>query len=112
MLDSTQNQLSKFRTKYWIEVNDHSRGMYNTNSNIRFKTTMLKASLCHYSDACILFKRRTTITGAGGDDAAKLVDERNKGSIFKNCASFINCKREMNNTEIDNAKGINMVMPM
>ena len=83
MLDSTQNQLSKFRTKYWIEVNDHSRGMYNTNSNIRFKTTMLKANLCRYSDPCILVKRWRTITGAGGDDAAKLVDERNKSLIFK-----------------------------
>ena len=39
--------------------------MYNTNSDIRFKTTMLKSSLCDYSDAYILVKGRITITGAG-----------------------------------------------
>ena len=29
-LDNTSNQLSKFRTKNWIERNDQSRGNYNT----------------------------------------------------------------------------------
>ena len=41
LLDNTPNQLSKLRTKKWIEVNDQSRGTYNTNSDIRFKTTMI-----------------------------------------------------------------------
>ena len=45
LLDNTPNQLSKFRTKNWIEINDQSRGVYNVNSDIRFKTTMLKFSL-------------------------------------------------------------------
>ena len=40
LLDNTPNQLSKFRTKNWIEINDQSRGVYNVNSDIRFKTTM------------------------------------------------------------------------
>ena len=64
LLDNTPNQLSKFRTKNWIEINYKSRGAYNTNSDIRFKTTMLKSSLCDYSDACILVKGRITITEA------------------------------------------------
>ena len=42
LLDNTSNQLSKFRTNNWIETNDQSREVYNTNSDIRFKTTMLK----------------------------------------------------------------------
>ena len=54
LLDNTQNQLSKFRTKNWIEVNDQSRGVYNTNIDIRFKATMSKSSLCDYSGAYIL----------------------------------------------------------
>ena len=86
--------------------------MYNTNSDIRFKTTMLKSSLCDYSYAYILVKGRITITGAGDDAAARQGDERNKGAIFKNCAPFTNCKSELNNTEIDNAKDIDIVMPM
>ena len=44
--DNTPNQLSKFRTKNWIEINDQSRGLFNVNSDIRFKTAMLKSSLC------------------------------------------------------------------
>ena len=86
--------------------------MYNANSDIRFKNTTLKSSLCDYSDAYILVKGRITITGAGDDAAARQADEGNKGVILKNCASFINCKSEKNNIEIDNAKDIDIVMPM
>ena len=43
--DASSNQLSKFKTKSWAEVNDESRGTYNVNSQIKFKTTMLKSSL-------------------------------------------------------------------
>ena len=49
MLDDTSNQLFKFRTKNWIEINDQSRGLYNVNSDIKFKTKILKSSLCHCS---------------------------------------------------------------
>ena len=45
LLDNTSNQLSKFRTKNWIETSGQSRGVYNTDSDIRFKITMLKSSL-------------------------------------------------------------------
>ena len=38
--------------------------------------------------------------------------ERNKGVAFKNCAPFTNCISEINNTQIDNAKDIDIVMPM
>ena len=57
--------------------------MYNTISDIRFKTTMLKSSLCDYSDACILIKRTMAITGAGDDAAARQADERNKVQYLK-----------------------------
>ena len=56
LLDNTPNQSSKFRTKKWIEINDYSRGRYYVDSQIKFKTTMLKLSLCGYSDACIIVK--------------------------------------------------------
>ena len=65
--------------------------MYNVNSHIRFKTTMLKSILCNYSGACILVKGRIIITRAGVDTAARQDDERIKGIIFKICAPFIHC---------------------
>ena len=110
--DNKSNQPSKFRTKNWVEINDESRGTYNVNSQIKFKTTMLKSSLCDYSDAYILVKRTITITGAGDDAAARQADERDKGAVFKNCAPFTNCISEINNTQVDNAKGIDIVRPM
>ena len=112
LLNNTPNKLSKFITKNCIEINYQLRGLYNTNSDIRFKTTMLKFILYDYSDACILVKGRVTITGAGPDAAARQTGERDKGVVFKNCASFINCKTEINNAEIDNAEDIDVVMPM
>ena len=39
LLENTPNQRSKFRTKIWIETNDDSLGAYNTNSQIKFKTS-------------------------------------------------------------------------
>ena len=48
LIDDTQpfNQPSKFQTRNWVEINDESRGTYNVNSQIKFKTTILKSSLC------------------------------------------------------------------
>ena len=81
LLDNTANQLSKFKTKYCIEINDQSRTVRNTNSDIRF--TMLKSSLCDYSHTCILVKGRITITGAGEDAATSSTE--NKGWSTVNC---------------------------
>ena len=110
--DNKSNQPYKFRTKNWVEINVESRGTYNVNSQIKFKTTMLKSSLCNYSDAYILVKGTITITGAGDDAAARQADERDKGLVFKNCAAFTNCISKINNTQVDNAKDIDIVMPM
>ena len=41
LLDNTSNRPSKFRTKNWVEINDDWCGTYNTNGQIKFKTTML-----------------------------------------------------------------------
>ena len=111
LLDTASNQPSKFRTRNWVEINDESRGTYTSN-DIKFKTTMLRSNLCDYADAYILVKGTITITGAGNDDAAKRLDERNKGVIFKNCAPFTKCISRINGTDIDNAQDIDIVMPM
>ena len=55
LLDNTPNLPTKFRTKNWIEISDDSRGTYNTNDKIKFKTSMLRSRLCDYSEAYILW---------------------------------------------------------
>ena len=70
--------------------------------------TMLKSTLCHYNDAYILVKGTKTVpnTAAAGADA----NNTNNKVIFKNCASYINCINEINNTQVDNAKDIDIIM--
>ena len=110
LLNDEANKPSKFRTRNWVEINDEARGTYSPNKQIKFKTSMLRSSLCDYSDAYILVKGNITVnnTAADGADA----NNTNKKVIFKNCAPFTNCISKINNTQIDNAEYIDIVMPM
>ena len=111
LLSNESDQPSKFRTRNWIEINNESRGNY-ANGDIKFKNTMLRSNLCDYADSYILVKGTITITGEGADAAAERADERDKGVTFKNCAPFTKCISRINNTDIDNAHDIDIVMPM
>ena len=110
LIDDTPNQASKFRTRNWVEINDESRGVYHVNSQIKFKTTMLKSSLCDYSDAYILVKGTISANHTAARGAA--ANNTNKKVIFKNCAPFTNCISEINNAQVHNAKDIDIVIPM
>ena len=88
LIDDASDQTSKFRARNWVEINDESRGAYNVNSQIKFKTTMLKSSLCDYSDAYILVKGTISVNNTAVAGPA------------------------VNNTQIDNAKDIDIVMSM
>ena len=93
LLDNTPNRTTKFRTKNLIEINDDAGGTYNTNSQIKFKTSMLKSSLCGYSDACILVSRTITVAALApgrGNNNYKIKS--------KNCALFTDFISEINNT--------------
>ena len=108
LIDDTLNQPSKFRTRNWVEINDESRGAYYAASQIKFKTTMLKSSLCDYSDAYILVKGTISVNNIAA--AGAVVNNNDKKGIFKNCAPFTNFISEINNTQIDNAKDIDIVV--
>ena len=79
-------------------------------NKIKFKTSMLRSSWCDYSDAYIVFKGNITVNNTSGVGAA--ANNTNKKVIFKNCAPFTNCISKINNTQIDNAEYIDIVMPM
>ena len=57
LLDTTSDNVPRFNTKKWIEVREQSGESYNINSQIRFKTSMLRTDICNYSDAYIVIKR-------------------------------------------------------
>ena len=77
MLNNASNQPCKFRTKNWLEINHESRGTYKVNSQIKFKTTMLKSSLCDYSDAYILVKENITVNNTGTAAAPNNINKNN-----------------------------------
>ena len=71
---------------------------------------MLRSSLRDYSDAHILAKGNITVNNTAAAGAAAY--NTNKIVILKNCAPFTNCISKINNTQIDNAECIDIVMSM
>ena len=87
------NQIDHLNLEHKI---DDVRGVYYPNKQIRFKTTMLRSSLCDYSDAYILVKGNITVNNTAADGAA--ANNKNKKVILKNCAPFTNCISKTNTT--------------
>ena len=84
------------------------------NSQIKFKTSMEKSSVCDYSDAYILVGDTITITWERADDNAKRADEREKGVIFKDDPPFTDISKisKITSTQTDIAKDMDFVMSM
>ena len=110
MLDNTSNQPSKFRIKNWVEINDDSHEKNDTCNLTRYKTSMIRSSLHDYSDAYIHLKETVTIPSTAATGTA--ANNVNKKVIFRICAPFTNCISEINNTQVDDAQDIDVVMPM
>ena len=82
-------------------MSDESRGTYNVNSQIKFKTTVLKSSLCDYSDAYIRPKGKVTVNNQQLQVLIQIMQ-----------IPYTNCISQINNTQIDNAKDTDIVMSM
>ena len=108
LIYDASNQPSQLKTKIWVKINDESRKTYNANSQIKFKTIMLKSSLCDYSDAYILVTGTITVNNTAAVDPN--ASNATKKVIIKNFARCINCISEINNTQVGNAKDINIEM--
>ena len=102
LLNSCENEYSKFATKKWYINDSKSKGKYSRESPIKFLTNSLESSLCDYSDAYIIVTGNIAVVGANNNAKVAL----------KNCAPFIKCKIVINETFIDEADFINITMPM
>ena len=107
-MENTLNQPSKLRTIIRFEINDDSLGTYNINSQIKFKISILKSNICDYKYAYIVVKKAISIANMAGERAAE--NDNNKKLIFKNCLLFTDGISEINNTQIDNGKDIDLIM--
>ena len=59
LLGTTPDEVSRFITKKWVEVQDYPGNVedrYKLSRQIRFKTSMLRSDLCDLSDAYIVVK--------------------------------------------------------
>ena len=66
------------------------------------------SSLCDYNDSYVLVTGIISIVAQAGGNS----NNANKKVVFKNCAPFTDYISEINNTQIDNAKQIDVNMPM
>ena len=100
----TSDSMPRFNTKKWIEVHDQSGESYNISKQIRFKTML--TDICDYSDAYIVVKGTITVK------KVKDREKHNRRLILKNNFPFISCVSKNNETLIDNAEELAVVMPM
>ena len=104
----TPDKEPRFITKKWVEVHDqfgNAEDKYKLSKQIRFKTSMVRSDLSHFSGAYIVVK--ATIIVRNPDNNAY-----DKKLALKNSAPFVSCISEINNTLIDNAEDFDVVMPM
>ena len=102
LLNDSNNENSKFATKKWYVIDSESNGNYSHHNPIKFLTKSIESSLCDYSDAYILVTGNINVTGS----------DANTKVAFKNCAPFRKCRTKINETFVDDARHINIAMPM
>ena len=109
--DNECEKLSTFITMQYIGVSSLSN-TDNENKSIRFKTPMLRSSLCDYS-AYILVKGTITVTAPGvNNNVDNIRDKRNRSLILKNNAPFVSCITRINVKLIEDADDLDIVMSM
>ena len=104
LLNNNDIESQKFTTKKWYIINDQNNGQYGegdeNDSTIKFKTKVIKANLCDYSDAYILVN-------------GNIENKADNASVaFKNCAPFSKCISQINDEHLETAENLDIIMPM
>ena len=108
LLDNTPNQPSRVKIKNWVGINDESRGIYNEVNQTRFKSSMLRSSLCDYSDAYIFDKG--SITAINTSAQGQPNNGANRKVKPEDFAPFNQCTSKINNTQVDDFHDIDVAM--
>ena len=102
LLNSSENEYSKFATKEWYIIDSDSKGNYSLENPVKFLTKSIESSLCDYSDAYVLVTGNIAVTEGNA----------NTKVAFKKCAPFKKYRTEIKGTFVDEADFINIAMPM
>ena len=92
---------SKFVTRKWNIVNGQSNANYGVGIEITYNTKISKSNLCEYNNAYILVRGDIIVVAVHATQVA-----------FKNCAPFTKCITKIDETKIDDAEDLDLVMPM
>ena len=84
LLNSSDNENSKFAAKKWYVIDSESKGNYSHPDPIKILASSLEANLCDYSDAYISVIGNITVTGGDGNTKVS----------FNNCAPFRECRQK------------------
>ena len=108
LLNGSNNENSNFATKKRYVIDNESKGSYSHENLIKFLTRSLESNFCDYFDANILVTgnitvTRTIVTVACGNAQRKQPLNAATKVVFKNCASFEDCRTEINNNSVDYA---------
>ena len=102
-------KIQNSQQKKWYVIHNESKRNCSHKIPFTFLTNSLEPSLCDYSDAYILVTGNIAVKKGNAADITL-------GAIiqvaFKNCASFRDCRAEINDTFVDYADVINIPMPM
>ena len=107
-LNTTSDNVPRFITKKWIEVHEQSvsaEDRYKPSKQIRFKTSKLRSNLCDFSDAYIVVTRTITVKDRNNDAYDKRL-------AFKINVLFLSYISKINNTLVDNAEDLDILMPV
>ena len=86
MLDTASDNVPRFITQKWVEVQDQSgsaEDRYKPSKQTRFKTSMPRSDLSDFNDAYIVVRGRITVPGTNNKS------RKNRSLSFKNNATFI-----------------------
>ena len=92
---------SKFVTRKWNIVNNNSKSNYDLTDEITYNREILKSYLRDDKDAYILVRGDITVVAAPEKQVA-----------LRNCSPFTKCITNIDETTIDHAEDLHLVMPM
>ena len=115
LLDNTSNQLSKFGKRNWAEIIDESRGTNSNNSQIKFDTFMIRSLYCYIVIRILLYTHAYMLKELQQSQILEQQQPKTVGAkkvILWKFPPFTNFIGEINNTQVDDAHDVDVVMPM
>ena len=121
LLNSSENENSKFATKKWYVIDSESRDEYSHNDAIKFLTKSIESIVCDYYNAYILVTGNIPVTNTiavpTSSPAGTLPQRKQQLTaatqvVVKNCAPFEKCSIEIDGTFVDEANFLNITIPM